>query len=201
MPDKTYIFNLALILLGSNPILDADSDTSKKAVTLRTVYDGARDLALADHPWNFATKRATLAQVSEAPAFGFTYAYQPPTDCLRVLGVCQGSDSHPHYHHSDIDPDITYRMEGGLLLTNESTVKIKYISRIEIEGLFSPGFVLAFSYWLAGLAAYGTTGNPSLKNQIMQEYATVGLPKAKSLDAQEGTPETVEENRWIKSRS
>ena len=202
MADKTYIFNLALIRLGSTPILDADSDTSKKGVILQTVYAESLKLALADHSWNFAIRRAILAQDAVAPIFGFTYAYVLPTDplCLRVLGICQGSNTHHAHEDSDIDPSIVYRIEGGLLLTDESTVKIKYIAFIDNEGAFSPGFVSAFSYHLAAESAYGITGNGSLKTAIMEEYTNIGLPKAKSLDAQEGTPETYENNRWIESR-
>ena len=192
MADKTYIWNLALLRLGSTPILNPDADTSKKAVTLRTLYDGCRQMALADHPWKFATRRAILAQEVEIPDFGYAYSYAPPTACLRVLGMC-GSDG-------EVDPTIVYKMEGGHLLTNESTARIKYILDIIDEGAFSPGFVSAFAYHLAAESSYPVTGNGSLKAEIMNEYVTVGLPQAKSLDSQEGTPELYETNPWIESR-
>lgn len=196
MADKTYIVNLAAIRLGCLPLLDLDSDTSKKGLVFRTVYDEALKLALVDHPWGFATKRAILAQENITPAFGYAYSYAKPSDCLRILGLCD-----THHHRSDVNPELIFRMEGGHLLTNQSTVWVKYIALITNEGMFSPGFVSAFAYHLAAEAAYGITGNGSLKTEIMNEYVTVGLPKAKALDSQEGVPELFETNPWIAART
>ena len=192
MADKTYICNQAIIHLGGTPVLDIEAETGKKGIVLKTVYDEARKMAIVDHPWKFATRRAILTEKVAAPRLGFAHAYALPTGCLRILGMC-GSDG-------EIDPTIVFKVEGGELLTNESTAKVKYLMDIPDEGAFSPGFVMAFSYQLAALGAYGITGNGSLKTAIMEEYLSLGLPKAKSLDSQEGTPELYESNDWVMSR-
>lgn len=202
MSDKTYIWNLALIRLGALPILDPDSDTSKKAMILRTVYDGSRDLALADHPWKFALRRATLAQDATAPLFGYTYAFVPPADNLRILGLCHGHTSSSGWRGNDhdVDPRLRWKSEGGRVLTNVNPCNVLYIIRVTDEGAFTPGFVSAFADRLAAEAAFGITGNGSLKNEIMNEYQNITLPKAKALDSQEGTPEVYETNPWIDAR-
>jgi hypothetical protein len=111
---------------------------------------------------------------------------------LRVLGLV-GSNS------SNVDPTIEYKIEGRQLLTNESAVRIKYIAQISNEGDFSPQFVSAFAYRLAAEVAYKITGNATLKSEMMKEYL-VELSKAKSIDAQEDTPEAWESENWAASR-
>lgn len=61
MPTLTAasIANQALRHLGDEKILGLD-DTERRAVILNEYYETARDYVLAEHPWNFAMKRARL---------------------------------------------------------------------------------------------------------------------------------------------
>lgn len=193
MASKTDICNLTMARLGCENIISIDDDT-KRAKTVKAVYDLIRDIVLSDHPWNLASTRASLALLSTAPAFGYTYAYQLPANpfCLRALGIV-GTD------FANVDPTIEYKIEGRQLLTNASPCNIKYIARVTVEGAFTPSFCSAFSLRLAAEVAYKLTGNASLKSEIMKEYQ-VELSKAKSQDAQEDTPEAWEDTSWANSR-
>jgi hypothetical protein len=193
MASKTDICNLALARLGAENIISIDDDT-KRAKTLKAVYDLVRDIVLADHPWNFAITRATLALLTTAPEFGYCYAYQLPTDpfCLRVLGIVGDTAA-------NVDPGIEYKIEGQRLLTNVSPCNIKYIARVTVEGVFTPSFCSALALRLAAEVAYKLTGNASLKGEAMKEYQ-LELGKAKSQNAQEVTPEAWEDTSWADSR-
>ena len=113
MPSNVDIANLALSNLGADRILAIDED-SENARKVDAIYIFVRDIVLSAHPWNFAVKRTTLALLTETPEFDFTYAFQLPSDYIRVLDT-------------DI-PTGKYKIEAGKkLLSNSSAIKIKYI--------------------------------------------------------------------------
>ena len=86
MATEVSICANALRRLGDDPITSLTDDT-ERARLCNAFYAPARDLVLRAHPWNFAITRATLAQLSDTPAFEYSYQYALPTSplCLRVL--------------------------------------------------------------------------------------------------------------------
>ena len=191
MAAKVDIFNLALMRLGAMPVLSPD-DVSKRGEALRSVYDLVRDVVLRDHPWNFATRRASLARLTEAPLFGFAYAYQLEDTVLRVLGLLSADSG-------IIDPTLAYAVEGRQLLTDQASASIKYIERITNPQLFDSRFCSALASRLASEVALQLTGSPGIKKQMMEEYH-YELSAARSIDAQENPPEVYETNDWMDAR-
>lgn len=187
MPSNVQIANLALTKLDVDRIMNFNED-NESARKVLAVYDMTRDMMLAKHPWNFATKRVALAQVTGTPAYGFTYIYQLPADCLRVL-------------ETDLDDDnVDYKIEENKrLLTDELSVKIKYIARIEDPIQFSQGFILAFYHELVAVLAYAFTNSRPLAVDA-EALAAAKLRVGKSLDAQEGKPDELKSNTWKDSR-
>ena len=103
---KTGLVNQALVKLGQSTITNLDTDTSTLANTARTIYDTVRRAVIMAHPWNSVIKRVKLARLSDAPAFGFSYQYQLPTDFIAI------------YKPEDIRDD--YRIE----LSADSTSRV-----------------------------------------------------------------------------
>ena len=124
------IVNNALVRIGSRAILSL-TENSEAARQANLIYEQVRDDVLADHVWNFTIKRVELAQDTTGPAFGYTYSYTLPEDCLKVLNMEEVT--------------MVYTIEGGKLLTDEGTARIQYISRIEDPNQFSPKFIEALS--------------------------------------------------------
>lgn len=186
MASQTSICNLALGRLGQPPILSIDEETAA-ARRLRSIWDDIRDMVLAEHPWNFAIRRASLAVLAEAPAWGWDYAYQLPADCLRVLQM------------GELDDEFEWEIEDGKLLTDELTVEIKYLARITVTGRFSSGFISALAYRLAAEISYDLTGNPGLTKQMLELWP-MELSKAKTQDAQEHGPYELANDDWVNSR-
>ena len=154
MASEVSICNRALAMLGASTITSL-TDGSTEANVCNAVYADARDAILRAYPWACAIKRATLAQLSTAPVWGFTKAYSLPNDphCLAVL---------------DLKEDSKYRVEGRSLICNSDSATIKYVARITDPGQFDPAFVFALSCRISAEIAYALTQNRALSNDMWQ---------------------------------
>jgi hypothetical protein len=84
MASVVDICNGALNQLGATTILSLTED-SKNARLCNSRFTQVRDAVFRSHPWNCLQKRQELAADTDAPAWGFSYAYTLPADCLRLL--------------------------------------------------------------------------------------------------------------------
>ena len=184
MATKVSICNLALRSVGAQRIT-ALTDANEAARVLNDIYDLIRDEVLTAHPWNFASKRASLVAEDDAPEFDYDTAYALPTDCLRVIRM--------------EETDADFKIEAGLLLTDESTANILYIAKITDESKFSPFFVTTLAVRLASEIAYPLTNDQNLAVKKYEEYERK-IKMAKSIDGQEGSVETIEDSSWIDDR-
>tara|TARA_R110002012_G_scaffold14004_1_gene58834 strand:+ start:126 stop:710 length:585 start_codon:yes stop_codon:yes gene_type:complete len=177
MATEVSICSNALRKLGDDPITSLTDDT-ERARLCNSFYESSRDSCLRSHPWNFAITRATLAQLSTTPAYGFAYQYALPTDpyCLRVLEM---------EYQDYIFKIENLATEGRVLLTDESTAKILYIARITDTTLFDSLFVDLLTAKLATNLAYAITGSLKVQEQMYLLY-TKKLSEARSVDGQEG---------------
>ncbi len=158
----------ALAQLGQRPITDITDTTNPHAILCNSVYYIARDSLLSEFMWSFAIRRVALAVDVTAPDFGYTYRFQLPADCLRVIGV----DSR----------EYKYVIEYGYLLSNQETLYLKYIARIEEPGRFDPLFAEALGARIARKLAM-----PILKKasavQIAEGIYQEAIARAKASDA------------------
>ena len=114
MASTVEICNGALNQLGATTILSLTED-SKNARLCNSRFTQVRDSVFRSHPWNCLQKRVEIAVDTTAPAWGFSFAYTLPADCLRLLRI--------------LDYDSNYKVEGRKILSNSSTMKILYISK------------------------------------------------------------------------
>ncbi len=178
------IVNNALVKIGANAILTLTEDT-EAARAANLVYDQIRDACIRDHVWNFAVNRVELAQNSTAPAFGFSYQYNLPSDCLRVLQMQ--------------DMSTLYKIEGGKLLTDDGTAKILYLARVEDVNLFDSMFVEALSARLAAELSVTLSESNTLYSNMMEMYNRK-IADARSMDAQESGYIEIVADTWLDSR-
>ncbi len=174
MATKVSIANLALSLLGANRITTLEED-SENARRISAVYDDSLADLLRLHPWNFAIRRATLGQLSTTPEFEYTYEFQLPSDCIRVIHVTDGTNT-----VSD------YKIEGRKLLTDDDAIKIKYISHITDPSQYDSQFIMVFAARLAMEVAYPITNQSGVTQTISNLY-TERLEVAKQTDGQESS--------------
>lgn len=192
MSIRIDVCNFALTVLGEQPITSIE-DESDRARTLEALYYIARDSALEEAEWTFATRRFLPALSSTAPEWGWENAFPIPSDIVRVTQVDKNWTTTNNYMY-DVNQDrnpVDHVVEyvngvGRAILCNEEEVFCKGIRRIEDEGIYSPLFVEAFGCKLAYLAADAITAS-NTKTQIALTLYTDAIRKAKSRDGMQNT--------------
>ena len=186
MASKTDIVNMALRILGAARVTII-TEASEQARIARDVWDIVSDDVLVDHNWNFATRRATLAQDAEDPEFGYDNQWVLPVNpyCLRVVRMANINDE--------------YKVEGRLLLNNDSEAQIIYIARITDTTEFSPKFISALASRLAAEMAFPLLQSVRKKDAAMKDYQ-MKLVDARCVDGMEGSVEKIEAEGWINAR-
>jgi len=201
MSSEVDICNLALSHLGDEAEVSAidPPDGSIQAAHCGRYYPMARDVLLEAHPWTFATKRIAIAQLDNALASDWSYAYALPSTCLRPLSalvpgqpeqfLSQESDSGSHPYIVEAGAD------GGLVLyTNVDAATLRFIDRVADPTKFTPGFTMALSRllaaYLAGPILKGDKGMAVSEKQLVwfdREYR-----KAAAMNANVGKRNTYE---------
>lgn len=184
MLTQTEICNLAIAMVGGKQILTVDDDI-EEARLCKKFYPLVRDRLLRSHPWNFAIKRVQLAELSTVPLFGFDHQFQLPADCLRVLQLDENTDR--------------YKVEGRVVVTNNSTVKALIVFKQTDESKWDANFVDVMATALAVELAYPITQARETKADLMEEYK-MKLAQARSFDAQEGVLDQVDASEWLNAR-
>jgi hypothetical protein len=81
------LYNGALKILGE-PRLASTSEEREPRRALDDVYAEALAYCLKEGQWIFAKRQVEIAHdVNDAPAFGFSYAFDKPTDWVRTMAL------------------------------------------------------------------------------------------------------------------
>ena len=177
MASTVDICNGALNQLGASTIISLTED-SKNARLCNARYTQVRDSLFRSHPWNCLQKRIQLASDTATPAWGFSYQFTLPSDCLRVLRI------------EDYDSD--YKVEGRKIVSNINSMKILYIARIEDPNEYDEILRETLSSALGADIAYAiTSSNPVAQN--MNQLFQSKLREARFVDATEGQ-NTIQDN-------
>ena len=171
MAGAVDICNIALTNLGEQKIVSLD-ENNERARLSKLRFDDVRDTVLRLHPWNCVTARTILNRDTDTPAWGYTYQYSLPSDCIRVLSI-----------H---DATIAYRIEGSKLHTDSGTIKLKYIQRPSDLTVLDANVVNLIGIRLAWELAEPLTAKTALKTEMWQKF-TLELATTRSMDATEGT--------------
>jgi len=156
----TEIANDALGRLGISPIMEL-SDDSKQAQFAKRFFDQTREEVLAARPWTFAIKRQNLSQLSTAPISEWQYAYQLPSDFLRLVQI----------NNDEIETiKFKYAIEGRTIVTDENPITICYVARVTDPTLYSPLFSEAFALKLASKLVGPLTGALKLSMDYLALY-------------------------------
>ena len=170
MASTVEICNGALNQLGATTILSLTED-SKNARLCNSRYTQVRDALFRTHPWNCLQKRIAIAADVATPAWGFSYQYTLPADCLRLLRI--------------LDYDSNYKVEGRKILSNASSMKILYVARITDPNEYDELLRETLSSSLAADMAFAITSNNNT-TQNMYELFKEKLRDARFVDSTEG---------------
>jgi hypothetical protein len=185
MATEVEICSAALILLGEAPIASL-TETSKRATQAAILWPTARRDILRMHNWNCAMTRVILSPLVSPPAFGYTYQFTKPGDFLRLVQCGE-------YGETD------YVFEANRILSNNSTLKLVYVSDVETGQWDSTLTDLAIKRMASDLA-YPVTRSASLKAEMNQEYR-MAERAARNIDGQENPPEDWGDSPFIAIRA
>jgi hypothetical protein len=187
MATEVEICNSAIAKVRGRRILTLDDD-STEARLCKDLYPRVRDRLLRSHPWNFAKRRAELGQLSETPAFEYSYIHQLPSDCLRLL-------------ETDLFYNESWSLEeSGKIFSNSDTVNALYIAKITDTSRFDTTFIEALAYLLAKEIAYPLTQSATLVDMLDKQFNAL-MKETRTFNAQErGSIKQVEASEWIDER-
>lgn len=206
MTSKIEVCNRALSKLGDARITDLDADL-KAARAVSAAFDSVRDDELRAHGWSFAMKRTQLAAEVVAPSFGFSYAYQLPTDCLRLWQLGEWYWSGPDLSDYRNAEGAPYVIEGKFILTSEgrstngsaAPLKLRYLYRVEDTGQWDATFVEAFACRLAMEVCDELTQSDTKFQKVQQQY-NEAIKRAMRANAVELPPEYIADDSWVTAR-
>ena len=193
MPSDTDVANVALRLVGATAITSI-TDGSTNGNLLDDIYTEVRDDLLRSHPWNFATKRVQLAQISTDPTFEFDHAYALPSDWLRTISVHDNDAGHG---------TVLYRTEQvagqNAIVASSDAIYLRYVHRVTDPNLMAADFRRAFELSLARDLSIPVASSNTMQAQYSAEASRV-LARARSSDAMGSFPELRPRGSWASSR-
>jgi hypothetical protein len=191
MTTETDICNLALDLLKEGPITSLEEDRPI-ARWFKRNFAIARDGILKRANWNHATRRAVLSAESNPPAFGWTYGFVLPPECIRVIPLTHDG--------SDEGVEIPHAVEDGRVLTDAcGPLPVRYIYRSTNYDAYSPECIELIAARLAAKCGHFLTGKTSYI-QIAKATYDEAWRDAWALDSMEGTVPRSADDEWINSR-
>ena len=192
MASVVDICNGSLNQLGATTILSLTED-SKNARLCNQRYTQVRDAVFRSHPWNCLQKRVELAADTTAPAWGFSYAYTLPADCLRLLRI--------------LDYDSNYKVEGRKILSNTSSMKILYIGRITDPNEYDESLRETLSAALGADIAFAVTSNNQTASNMynlfqdkLKDARFVDSTEGQNIDQDLGMSDQIDAGTFINSR-
>lgn len=190
MASEIEIVNSGLRKIGSS-VIQSLTAGSPEANAANNLYGPHRLKMLRSHNWNFASKRAALARLAAAPAFGYNYAYQLPPDFIRVVSV------HPDDRGVS---NVDYKIESDKILSDAEDIYLRYVSDITDPNLMTADFREALSMSLAVDFSI-TIGDSNTMHENMRDEYMRTLLHAKSVDSMEDAQEEEPAGSWWTSRS
>jgi len=172
----------ALLLLGHESIASFDEQTAGATIA-SNLYESSYYSVLTTYRWRFATKKAVLARLSNAPLNSYSYQYQLPVDCLYVITPLNVID---------------YEIYEDKIFCNETTLEIDYTYKVA-EDRLPAYFIKMFEFFLSAQFALPITGSLD-KMKAMQQAYMHQLRMAKYADSSQRPSDTFVANPYIDVR-
>jgi len=197
MATKLGIFNKALTQhLGERKLASLAENREPRRVLDDIWNEGLVNACLEAGQWKFAKRTLKLTYNPDVtPAFGHKYAFDKPTDFIRLVGVysdefCQ-------------TPLLQYQEEAGQWFASLQDIYIEYVSNGASYGNDLSLWPESFADYTAGSAALRASGriqgNATDKEGLKKDVAQL-LKNSLSKDAMAGPTKFLPEGGWASSR-
>lgn len=196
MTTQISLYNNALILLGERT-LSGLTEAREPRRLLDTVWarPATKD-CLEQGQWNFAMRSVEInSSPSVSPSFGYTYAFDRPTDLVRTCAVC--SDEYFEV------PLLRYQTEGAYWFADIDPLYVRYVSNDASYGLDLAGwpgnFCRFVEAYLAEAICERVTGDKEVWARV-RKALTDNKTLALATDAMEQPTEIPPPGSWVRSR-
>lgn len=195
--DQLAIYNIALAAIGERSLTSVTENREPRRL-LDEIWDrggGAIRYCLEQGLWNFAMRAVQLdASTSISPSFGYTYAFDIPTDLVRIGQIAAGE-----YF---TEPMTRYEIEGAYIYADIDPIYLRYVSDDTSWGndlsLWPDTFTLWVGHWLA------TQLGPRLTNDLdlerLERRTKRLLADARSKDAMQEATRWPPLGSWARAR-
>ena len=183
MSSKIDISSNALVMLGDAPI-NSFEDGGAGADTMANIYPVIYKALLTRTYWTFNRKKQKLNQLSQTPLNEWQFAFQIPTDSLRI---------------QKITPRGAYKKFSDFIYTNMNDIDADY--QIDPgESQLPDYFELTLTYKLAADAAIPVTDSVS-KNELYEKRFKEQLIVALAADAQQEPQTPIQDQPFTDVRN
>lgn len=183
------ICNIALSNIRAGSI-NSLTESSLQAQQCSLKYEILRDRCLREITWQFAHKLTPLAVVT-TDIFNWAYAYQYPTDCLKINRLVGSYEEIPagstDYISRRLDErvlslktlrqQIPYEVfnyaDKKTLGSDQPDLRIDYVAKVTDPNLFSDDFIMALSHLISAEVAIPIVGaelGRALRSDSLQLY-------------------------------
>lgn len=209
---STLVCNHALQRIGVNKKLtNLGTDVSQEAEVCRTFYGLVIERVLRDHPWDFATRYATLALVGgtvDTPVNGdWQYSYRSPTNMLFARRIVGQNDQKRKYDPNPIPFREGSDATGSLIYTdveldddNDLDVQLEYTIRLDCPARFGDATFRSAVAWRLAAEIAPSLSRDEKRQQFCLQMYQLELNDAGVTDAQEQQQEAPGDADWITGR-
>lgn len=193
---KLSVYNGALLVLGERKISSlTEARASRRRLDSVWDDDGIRS-CLSSGFWNFAMQSIELTySPSITPGFGFTYAFDKPTDWVRTAVVSADENF--------TDELLNYEDQGQYWYANEDTLYIRYISDDNAFGMdianWPANFTRYVEHYFAQRITKGTS-NSTADTEALEAKVKRLLNEAKATDAMDESTKALRPGSWSRAR-
>lgn len=183
---RTKVVNAALRLTGASQINMQSAASSPISSMASAVFTDVLRTVLATHPWSFSLRYAVLARLSTSPTFGYSSAYQIPTDCVRFIDIRSTpftSSTEPPRVDAEL---VDYERAGNAIYTDSTPCYARYVS-VNCEPLAHEPFIEALAARLAVEIAPSVSSGGVSMDKLEQRYI-YALETAKCFDCDTQRP-------------
>lgn len=196
--DKLGVFNKCLVEFLGERAISSLSESVKSRRVLYSIWDGDLvNYALSAGMWDFASRAIKIDETpSVAPAFGWLYAFEIPSDFVSLVELSDNEDFSGSYTEYDIDAKYIY--------SDQSYLYLKYISDDGDYGgdlsLWTPAFTDYVACLMANRAASPMLLSKSDRDRLEIKLTKMALPFAKNKNAQNRPNRRIERGTWSNAR-
>lgn len=188
-PEQVAIVNTAILRVGGKTIT-ALTEPTPEGRAASQFYLPALDKVLRDLPWNFATRRVVLTDISATvlPATNWAFTYTYPSDCVAAREIVVEGLRLPR-NFERIPFEVATAPNGDavekVIYTDLEEAELIYTTRMQTEGYFDADFSDALSWKLASELVVPLGKAPALLSYCEGQYRRV-LSNAMARNLNEG---------------